>query len=89
MKSAAPTDLKKVLETMQEILSALRKPPKRLLSLPEAAAYLGLAPKTLRNSLGPRAPKPFSVRPVRIGSRVLFRKEDLDRFIDGLTEGGE
>lgn len=56
----------------------------RLLNVDQAAAYLGLAPKTLRNGLGPRAPHPFPVKPKRIGKKVLFDILDLDRFIDSI-----
>ncbi len=57
---------------------------KRLLPIPEAAAYLGISPKTIRNGLGPRAAKPFPVKAVRLGGRVLFRREDLDQYVDRL-----
>lgn len=56
----------------------------RLLSVEETARYLSLAPKTIRNRLGPKAPDPFPVKPKRIGKRVLFDKKDLDRYIDQL-----
>ncbi|MBU2490407.1 MAG: helix-turn-helix domain-containing protein [Proteobacteria bacterium] len=57
---------------------------KRLLNVRETAVYLGLPEKTLRNRLGPRATNPFPVKPKRIGKRVLFDKNDLERFVDGL-----
>ena len=56
----------------------------RLLPINEAAAYCGLAPKTLRNRLGRRAEHPFPVKPKRIGRKILFDRRDLDRFIDSL-----
>jgi len=56
----------------------------RLLNVVDAARYLGIAPKTLRNRLGPRAKNPFPVRPKRIGKRVLFDVKALDAFIDSL-----
>lgn len=48
------------------------------LTLPEAAEYLGLAPKTLRNwrSAGV-GPPGFTV-----GARVWFHAGDLDEWID-------
>ena len=58
----------------------------RLLSVEQTAKYLSIAPKTLRNRLGPRAPCPFPVRPKKIGGRVLFDIRDLNDFIDGLTD---
>jgi hypothetical protein len=66
----------------------LRATSKRLLTVDEAAHYLGLAPRTLRNGLGPRAAKPFPVRPVRVGGRVLFEKKSLDRYVDSLGAQG-
>ncbi len=69
---------------LKKLQAELRKPPKRLLSVEETAHYLGVAAKTIRNGLGPKAAKPFPVKPVRVAGKVLFRLEDLDRFIDSL-----
>jgi predicted DNA-binding transcriptional regulator AlpA len=57
----------------------------RLLNVEEAARYLSIAPKTIRNRLGPRAPDPFPVKPKRIGKRVLFDVKDLDAYVDSLS----
>ena len=57
----------------------------RLLNVKQAARYLSIAPKTIRNRIGPRAPNPFPVKPKRIGKRVLFDRKDLDRFVDSLS----
>ena len=57
----------------------------RLLNIEDAARYLGIASKTLRNRLGPRAEHPFPVKPKRIGRRVLFDIKDLDAYVDALT----
>ncbi len=57
---------------------------KRLLSVEEAARYLGLKPRTLYNQTARRAQKRFPIRPVRFGSRVLFDRKDLDQYIDSL-----
>jgi hypothetical protein len=57
----------------------------RLLSVEQAARFLGIAPKTLRNRIGPRAKHPFPVRPKKIGKRVLFDIRDLDDFVNSLT----
>jgi hypothetical protein len=56
----------------------------RLLSVTDTAKYLGIAPKTLRNRLGPRAKDPFPVKPKRIGRRVLFDIKDLEAFVNAL-----
>jgi len=75
-------------ELLQAILAELPKVlgPKRLFTIDEAAHYLGLAPKTIRNGLGPPAKKPFPIKPVKVDGRVLFRKEDLDEHVDGLKQ---
>lgn len=56
----------------------------RLLSVEEAARFLGIAPKSLRNRIGPRAKYPFPVRPKKIGKRVLFDRIDLNTYVDNL-----
>jgi len=62
---------------------------RRLLDIKSAAHYLGIAEKSIRNRLGPKAERPFPVRPRRIGKRVLFDRKDLDNFIDSLIETDE
>ena len=57
---------------------------KRLLNIKETAEYLGLSPKTIYNQIGPRADKPFPVKPKRIGKLVKFDIRDLDKYIDNL-----
>ena len=59
----------------------------RLLNIEQTAKYIGLAPKTIRNRLGPKAPDPFPVKPKKLGGRVLFDIRDLDQFIDELEHG--
>lgn len=56
----------------------------RMLSVEDAARYIGLAAKTIRNKIGPKAEKPFPVKPKRIGGRVLFDVKDLDTYLDTL-----
>jgi hypothetical protein len=60
----------------------------RLLSVEQAAGYLSISPKTIRNRLGPKAPHPFPVKPKRIGRRVLFDVRDLDSYVDSLPYDG-
>jgi len=57
---------------------------KRLMSIQDAAIYLGLSPRTLYNATAPKSKDPFPVKPRRIGKRVLFDVHDLDRFVDTL-----
>jgi predicted DNA-binding transcriptional regulator AlpA len=56
----------------------------RLLDIEQTALYLSISAKTIRNRVGPRAVKPFPIKPKRIGARVLFDKKDLDNYIDSL-----
>jgi predicted DNA-binding transcriptional regulator AlpA len=62
----------------------MREIQPRLLNVEQAARFLGIAPKTLRNRIGPRAKHPFPVRPKKIGKRVLFDRRDLDNFVNSL-----
>jgi predicted DNA-binding transcriptional regulator AlpA len=59
-------------------MTATARTTGRLLSLAEAAAYVRLAPKTLRNKLslgtGPRS--------YHVGAGRQFRVADLDAWID-------
>lgn len=75
------SDLSQVLKELKELRAELRAGAKRLLPIPEAAEYLGISPRTVRNEL---SRKTFPVKPVKHGGKVLFRREDLDRYIDGL-----
>ena len=54
---------------------------KKLLSAKEAAAFLGIARKTLYNELS--AGK-FPVKPKRRGRKLLFERKNLDKYADSL-----
>jgi len=56
----------------------------RLVSIADAALYLGLAPKTLRNRLSDKD-NPFPVKPRYYGGKPLFEVNELDAFIDSLA----
>jgi excisionase family DNA binding protein len=60
-------------------------PLKRLLSVEEAACYLGLSPRTVYNAVAPKSKSPFPVKPKRIGKLVRFDVRDLDKYVDGLN----
>lgn len=60
---------------------------RRMLSTREAAAYLGLAPRTLWNGSGRKAANPFPIKPKRWGKKLLWDIRDLDKFADGLPIG--
>jgi predicted DNA-binding transcriptional regulator AlpA len=72
---------KKVEEQIQDDIRYGRK---RLLPIEEAAAYLGLSPRTLYNGAGRRAKNPFPVKPKRIGRKLLWDIRELDAYVDGL-----
>ncbi len=59
----------------------------RLLSISQAAWYLSISPKTIRNSLCRSAKEPFPVKPKRHGKRILFDIQDLDSYIDSMPQG--
>lgn len=56
----------------------------RLLPINDAAKFLGISPKTIRNRLGPKAINPFPIKPKRFGKKVLFDIRDLESFADTL-----
>ena len=56
----------------------------RLVSITDAALYLGLAVKTLRNRLSDKE-NPFPVRPRYYGGKPLFEVNELDAFVDSLN----
>jgi len=60
---------------------------KRLMSVLEAANYLGLSPRTLYSAVAPKSRNPFPVKPKRLGRAVRFDVRDLDQFIDSLDSG--
>jgi len=57
---------------------------RRLLSVEEAATYLGLSPRTIYNGVHRKSKNPFPVKPKRLGKLVKFDREDLDKFIESL-----
>lgn len=79
--SAKKQDLHAVLSELRALRQEIRSAGKRLLPIAETAEYLGLSPRTIRNDL---SRKVFPVKPVRYRGKVLFRRADLDAFIDGL-----
>ena len=54
---------------------------KRWLDVQEAAAYLGLSPKTLRNWLYEKK-CPFKAR--KLGKLIRFDKEEIDKVMEAL-----
>ena len=63
--------------TIQEI-------PRRLLTVEQTAAYLGIKPRTIYNGIGPKAKIRFPVQPKRMGKLVRFDIRDLDQYVSAL-----
>jgi len=79
------TDIEPLLDAKAVMRKTNRREIKpRMLSVDEASRYVGLATKTIRNRIGPKAKTPFPVKPKHIGGRVLFDIKDLDVYLDGL-----
>lgn len=57
---------------------------KRLLTITEAAAFLGISPRTIYNRIQRKAEHPFPVKPKRIGRAVRFDLRDLEAYIEKL-----
>ena len=58
--------------------------PKRLLSVEETAAYLGISDRTIYNRICRKAKKRFPIKPKRIGKRILFDINEIDQYVDSL-----
>lgn len=59
-------------------MQTVSSPSAALLSIREASELLNLCEKSVWNHAAPRGTLPT----VRIGSRLLFRREDIDRWIE-------
>ena len=57
---------------------------RRLLSVGQAARYLGISERTIYNQIAPKAKRRFPVRCKRVGKLIRFDIRDLDRYIDSL-----
>jgi len=72
------TEQQKFLEgtvSVAEILNYIEQD--RFLTLKEAAAYVRLSQRTLRRQVNQIQPRPF-----KYGRKLLFRKSDLDRWME-------
>ena len=58
----------------------IRRNPPRNMNLAEAAAYVGVSPKKLRNDVRLRR-----IPAVRLGGRIIFRIEDVNRALEKLS----
>ncbi len=83
MNNRREPTLANIFEELQQLRYDLRASGKALLTVPETADFLGLAPKTIRNQLSTGT---FPVQATRLGGRVLFRRSDLERYVAGLGQ---
>ena len=61
-----------------------KEPIKRLLSVKETAAILGISPRTIYNNIHRKAEQKFPIKPKRVGRLVKFERRDIDEYIDSL-----
>jgi len=73
--------LSDIIAELRQLREDLKAQNNALLTIREAAAYLGLAEKTLRNRLSDRS---FPLRPVRLSGRPLFKRRDLENLVNSL-----
>ena len=66
------------------VLNKPENPGKRLLTVEEAAIYLGISPRSLYNGVHRRSKKPFPVKAKRLGRCVRFDRKELDAYIESL-----
>ena len=74
-------DIQNIFSEIRRLRLDLKAGKRKLLSVNETVAYLGISPKTIRNKISDGT---FPVKPVRLSGRVLFRVDDLDLLVDGL-----
>ena len=74
-------DIQNIFSEIRRLRRDLKAGKRKLLSVNETAAYLGISPKTIRNKISDGT---FPVKPVRLSGRVLFRIDDLDLLVDEL-----
>jgi predicted DNA-binding transcriptional regulator AlpA len=73
--------LSSILEEVRQLREDLKARDRALLTIRQAAAFLGMAEKTLRNRLSDGT---FPLRPVRLSGRPLFKRRDLENLVDSL-----
>lgn len=55
-----------------------------LLTVAQTAEYLNISPRTIYNGVAPHSLNPFPIKPKRIGRKVLFRRKDIDAYLNTL-----
>ncbi len=84
------TRLAAIEETQNKILNLLTKntsSPLEIMTLKEAAYYVGFSPDHFRRLAVEQRVIPFSRPSGQQKGKLLFRKSDLDNFLDKSTEG--
>ena len=59
---------------------------KRLLTVKEAATYLGLAPQTIYNRTHRKSKNPFPIKPLRLGRALRFDIRKLEQLVLDLSK---
>jgi predicted DNA-binding transcriptional regulator AlpA len=62
--------------------------PPRLLSLPQAASYIGHSPKWFYERTTTKGKERLPFKPKRVGKRIFFDRKQIDVWIDELGEDG-
>lgn len=68
--------------SLNDLINASRE----LLDQRDAAAHLGIEAQTLANW---RCTRRYALPYIKVGSRVKYRKSDLDEFLAKRTRGGD
>jgi excisionase family DNA binding protein len=79
---SSPND-EQILKELRQIRRLMGAGQKRLLTVDEAAASLGISPKTIRNRLSSGN---FPIKSVKLAGRTLFKVSDIDALVDRLGE---
>ena len=70
-----------ILEEVRQLREDLKARNRALLTVRQAAVFLGMAEKSLRNRISDGS---FPLRPVRLSGRPLFKRRDLEDLVDSL-----
>lgn len=78
------TEISGLRRELRELRRELKAGPSGFLDVREAARFLGLSERTVRKRVAPKAEHPLPVKVTRQGSKVTFRREDLQAYADSL-----
>ena len=81
MNNRREPTLATILEEVRQLREDMKERDRALLTVRQAAVFLGLAEKTLRNRISDGS---FPLRPVRLSGRPLFKRRDLEDLVDSL-----